>query len=541
MTLLEQALEYAAKGWRVHPLHDVYQGRCSCMGRTKGCKPGKHPRLKSWQNRATTDPATIKAWWTKWPHANIGICTGHTSGIVVIDIDDTEQVPALVELLGLDECFFLDTMTIETGSGGYHFYFTTDLRLTKNNTGAILPGVDFIAEGGYVVAPPSISQKGEYKTLGDADPAPLPEALLPLLQAKGPAPSSPKKVPISHTTGLGFPKKQEPFSWGMVNYGRLPRIVNDMIHRFPIIQNGEHSNRDDQTIRMVGYLLVVGHSPATAREVGKNWLALQQDQFKTSLTEAVTLLEEKIRRTHRDIQQGNLTQHTEEQWLDRMRKQGFSYRLASLASKKCASSHTTGLGGQGRQLSPQEAAYVLAVLRLVLFKLLETDESSIFATNRQLMDLAGLSDPKQTRRMRDKFISEGKRLAGVMELLVLEKKGGKKKGKGFPSSYALGEDLGALLASEPEYEDRYDPATEAFAGHETYHEPVPAQDPALESGTQPEAREGPPDASCAEEGERCPTEPRSRPADREFPSTAESTQKRRTRNEWQSERALPPK
>jgi len=144
------------------------------MGRTKGCKAGKHPRLAKWQDRATTDPATLKAWWTKWPMANVGIITGHTSGIVVLDIDDTDQVPALVRLLGLDECFFLDTMTVETGSGGYRLYFKSEMLLSKDNTGAVLPGVDFIGEGGYVVAPPSQTGKGKYTNLADADPAPLP-------------------------------------------------------------------------------------------------------------------------------------------------------------------------------------------------------------------------------------------------------------------------------------------------------------------------------------------------------------------------------
>ena len=52
-----------------------------------------------------------------------------------------------------------------------HLYFKSELLLTKSNTGAILPGVDFIAEGGYVIAPPSVSLKGEYATLGDAAPA----------------------------------------------------------------------------------------------------------------------------------------------------------------------------------------------------------------------------------------------------------------------------------------------------------------------------------------------------------------------------------
>jgi Bifunctional DNA primase/polymerase, N-terminal len=31
------------------------------------------------RNSATTDPDIIKAWWAKYPQANIGIATGHSS------------------------------------------------------------------------------------------------------------------------------------------------------------------------------------------------------------------------------------------------------------------------------------------------------------------------------------------------------------------------------------------------------------------------------------------------------------------------------
>jgi hypothetical protein len=38
--------------------------------------PGtKHPPkgFDGWQQRATTDPATIRAWWREWPDANVGV------------------------------------------------------------------------------------------------------------------------------------------------------------------------------------------------------------------------------------------------------------------------------------------------------------------------------------------------------------------------------------------------------------------------------------------------------------------------------------
>lgn len=34
---------------------------------------------------ASRDPAQIRAWWKRWPAANVGIATGAVSGVVVLD------------------------------------------------------------------------------------------------------------------------------------------------------------------------------------------------------------------------------------------------------------------------------------------------------------------------------------------------------------------------------------------------------------------------------------------------------------------------
>ena len=68
----EAALAYAAAGWPVVPLHvaDPVRG-CSC-GAGKGCpRPGKHPRSRHGVKDATRAPKQIRAWWDKWPDANI--------------------------------------------------------------------------------------------------------------------------------------------------------------------------------------------------------------------------------------------------------------------------------------------------------------------------------------------------------------------------------------------------------------------------------------------------------------------------------------
>src|SRR5262245_26181103 len=84
--LLVAALDYAARGWRVLPVHGTTNGLCTCNN--SGCKSkGKHPRTRQGVRDATTDTAMISRWWADWPSANIGIATGPQSGIFMIGPD----------------------------------------------------------------------------------------------------------------------------------------------------------------------------------------------------------------------------------------------------------------------------------------------------------------------------------------------------------------------------------------------------------------------------------------------------------------------
>lgn len=57
------------------------------------CVPGqKRPLTARGFHSATTDPAQIERWWTRWPEANLGLPTGAVSGVVVVDVDVREDV-----------------------------------------------------------------------------------------------------------------------------------------------------------------------------------------------------------------------------------------------------------------------------------------------------------------------------------------------------------------------------------------------------------------------------------------------------------------
>jgi hypothetical protein len=119
----DQALGYAARGWRVLPVHSIRDGRCTC--RHPGClTPGKHPIERGWQHRATTSGADIWEWWERWPYANVGIATGFESGIFVPDIDPDKGGGATLAALIAEHGPLPATRTHRTGSGGTHYLFS---------------------------------------------------------------------------------------------------------------------------------------------------------------------------------------------------------------------------------------------------------------------------------------------------------------------------------------------------------------------------------------------------------------------------------
>lgn len=142
-TLAEAAHWYASMNLKVFPLRPgtklPYTG-------SHGCKD------------ATTNPDQITAWWGVAPTSNIGIATGHQ--VDVIDIDGPQGVQAwLGDLWGQLPPILAHARTIRRG--GHHLYVEA-IPGARNRAG-MLPGVDYRAEGGYVVAPPSIVDGRAYR------------------------------------------------------------------------------------------------------------------------------------------------------------------------------------------------------------------------------------------------------------------------------------------------------------------------------------------------------------------------------------------
>lgn len=114
----------------------------------------KRPYLASWkefQKRLPTEEEA-EAWWRQWPDANIGIVTGEISGLVVVDADGTEGLAWMKAHLPVTSVY------VQTGKGWHGYYRHPAARV--GNAVRIAPEVDIRADGGYVVAPPSIHASG---------------------------------------------------------------------------------------------------------------------------------------------------------------------------------------------------------------------------------------------------------------------------------------------------------------------------------------------------------------------------------------------
>ncbi len=137
------ALAYATRGLAVLPL--------APGGKAPAGRLAPHG-LKD----ASADTATVRAWWAAEPSTNVGVRTG--DGLAVLDVDPRdggdETLDAYLENFNAR---LPATAEVATGGHGWHHWFRTDRPTRSARLG---PGLDLKAEGGYVVAPPSLHASG---------------------------------------------------------------------------------------------------------------------------------------------------------------------------------------------------------------------------------------------------------------------------------------------------------------------------------------------------------------------------------------------
>jgi hypothetical protein len=172
------ALAYARSGLHVFP--------CNPSG-----DRAKQPITKNGFKDATTDSDKIYHWWASWPSALIGLRTGRPSGVFVVDLDNKNGVNGIAELEGLEAKHgkLPETYAVVTPSGGKHLYFAMPDIDLGCSASRVAEGIDIRAEGGYVIAPPSLlGSGGKYVAVDNgftiADAVQAPDWLIKLAMAK---------------------------------------------------------------------------------------------------------------------------------------------------------------------------------------------------------------------------------------------------------------------------------------------------------------------------------------------------------------------
>lgn len=172
-TMLDAALEYAARGFPVFP----------CRVR------GKEPMTQNGHNDATTDQTSIRRWWGQWPNANIGFAVPDGFAVLDVDIKPDEGKHGDETLKALEAKYgpLPDTVRSLTGGGGVQHFFRTKATLTCKI--GLFDSIDLKVKGGYVILPPSIHPNGrpyEFEVdhaPGEIDGADLPQWIVDARQS----------------------------------------------------------------------------------------------------------------------------------------------------------------------------------------------------------------------------------------------------------------------------------------------------------------------------------------------------------------------
>ena len=209
--------------------------------------PGEKSPLIGWKRYQTerSKVEELESWWDREPDANIGIVTGSISNLVVVDIDPRNGGDCVIHGKPLG------VATVSTGGGGYHYYLSYSDKIGACRPG-FTKGIDIKADGGYVLAPPSITS-GTYRlAFGEPFPPVRKENDWLLTELKG-----------NENNGHGV---------AVSNPG--PSLVgNARLHSFnkPRLEQVPEGGRNNAAARLAGKMLYQGVSPTRMAQVVKLW------------------------------------------------------------------------------------------------------------------------------------------------------------------------------------------------------------------------------------------------------------------------------
>jgi hypothetical protein len=259
---VEEALQLASRGLR------VFQVRPN----------GKSPAFEGWQEAATTDFKTLRAWF-RTSAADVGYNVGvFTDEMLVIDIDprnggDKTWAAFLEEQRALGN-ELPETFTVRTWSGGQHVYLWMpgNERVSgQNPCPGIGAGVDVKGLGNLVVGPGSEIDGKRYTVIVNADIAIAPRWLIELCRVARPKAADAGKRIIEETEAAVEQARKYVARWA------------------PEALDGERNNT---AFKVAARLYDFGLEVATCQELMSDWNAakcfppLEEDELETIIDSA---------------------------------------------------------------------------------------------------------------------------------------------------------------------------------------------------------------------------------------------------------------
>jgi hypothetical protein len=184
-TMLEAALIYATNGWAVFPL----------IGKLppKDFEGGFH--------NATTDEATIRMWWSRWPDANIGWPL--PLAWFAVDEDPRHAGDFARTMLELAHGRLPLTLRQITGGGGFHWIYRHPDGVSIHQRSGWFDGIDTRASGrGYIILEPSVHPDtgNSYRWHTIVEPVMAPDWLVDIVRMREAAQPKPYVPPVVVTT-----------------------------------------------------------------------------------------------------------------------------------------------------------------------------------------------------------------------------------------------------------------------------------------------------------------------------------------------------
>lgn len=146
--MIKTALWYAEQGFSVLPLQ------------VNGKAPMTTNLFPSGFKSATTDKNTLAVHWKQYPTSNVGL--GISKDLIIMDID-VHNENGFDSLAVLEKEFgkLPATFSVDTPTGGKHYYFKLPEGVTIDRQINAFKGIDLLTNG-YVVASPSVINGKKY-------------------------------------------------------------------------------------------------------------------------------------------------------------------------------------------------------------------------------------------------------------------------------------------------------------------------------------------------------------------------------------------